>query len=81
MVRAAVTGAYLLKLPDVDKLNPRMHGTGEHRFRSVRNFHDHGTRAWTRFKPRMTTIVDLNTGHALGVVDCGYHGALPNKGP
>jgi hypothetical protein len=36
MVRAAVTEACLLKLPDVDKLSPRMLGIDEHRFRSVR---------------------------------------------
>ncbi|WP_430910048.1 transposase [Paenarthrobacter ureafaciens] len=73
MVRAAVTEAYLLKLPDVDKLSPRMLGIDEHRFRSVRYFQDPGTKTWTRFEPWMTTIVDLDTGQVLGVVDGRDH--------
>lgn len=73
MVRAAVTEAYLLKLPDVDQLSPRMLGIDEHRFRSVRYFQDPGTKAWTRFEPWMTTIVDLDTGQVLGIVDGRDH--------
>ncbi|MFF1251243.1 ISL3 family transposase [Pseudarthrobacter sp. NPDC058329] len=73
MVRAAVTEACLLRLPDVDKLSPRMLGIDEHRFRSVRYFQDPGTKAWTRFEPWMTTIVDLDTGQVLGVVDGRDH--------
>jgi hypothetical protein len=73
MVRAAVTEAYLLKLPDVDKLSPRMLGIDEHRFRSVRYFQGPGTKTWTRFEPWMTTIVDLDTGQVLGVVDGRDH--------
>ncbi len=73
MVRAAVTEAYLLRLPEVDKLSPRMLGIDEHRFRSVRYFQDPGTKAWTRFEPWMTTIVDLDTGQVLGVVDGRDH--------
>ncbi|WP_256249593.1 transposase [Pseudarthrobacter sp. R1] len=73
MVRAAVTEAYLLKLPDVDQLSPRMLGIDEHRFRSVRYFQDPGTKTWTRFEPWMTTIVDLDTGQVLGVVDGRDH--------
>ncbi|MEV7638270.1 ISL3 family transposase [Pseudarthrobacter enclensis] len=73
MVRAAVTEACLLKLPDVDKLSPRMLGIDEHRFRSVRYFQDTATKAWTRFEPWMTTIVDLDTGQVLGVVDGRDH--------
>lgn len=69
MVRAAVTEAYLPKLPDVDALSPRMLAIDEHRFRSVRYFQDPGTKTWTRFEPWMTTIVDLDTGQVLGVVD------------
>jgi len=73
MVRAAVTEACLLKLLDVDKLSPRMLGIDEHRFRSVRYFQDPATKAWTRFEPWMTTIVDLDTGQVLGVVDGRDH--------
>jgi hypothetical protein len=36
VVRAALTEACLLTLPEVDELSPRMLGTDEHRFRSVR---------------------------------------------
>lgn len=73
MVRGAVTEAYLLKLLDVDQLSPRMLGIDEHRFRSVRYFQDPGTKTWTRFEPWMTTIVDLDTGQVLGVVDGRDH--------
>lgn len=69
MVRAAVTEACLLRLPAVDNLSPRMLGIDEHRFRSVRYFQDSTTKAWTRFEPWMTTIVDLDAGRVLGVVD------------
>ncbi|SER38662.1 hypothetical protein SAMN05444745_1641 [Arthrobacter sp. OV608] len=71
MVRGAVTEAYLLKLLDVNQLSPRMLGIDEHRFRSVRYFQDPGTKTWTRFEPWMTTIVDLDTGQVLGVVEGG----------
>ncbi|MET4134177.1 transposase [Pseudarthrobacter sp. PvP090] len=73
MVRAALNEACLLQLPDVDALRPRMLGIDEHRFRSVRYFRDSATRAWTRFEPWMTTIVDLDTGQVLGVVDGRDH--------
>ncbi|MEE2521551.1 ISL3 family transposase [Pseudarthrobacter sp. J47] len=73
MVRAALNEACLLRLPDVDKLSPRMLGIDEHRFRSVRYFQDPATKAWTRFEPWMTTIVDLDTGQVLGVVDGRDH--------
>ncbi|MDQ6740898.1 MAG: ISL3 family transposase [Actinomycetota bacterium] len=58
-----------LTLPDVDRLSPRMLGIDEHRYRSVRFFQDPATKAWKRFEPWMTTIVDLDTGQVLGVVD------------
>ena len=61
------------RLPDVDKLRPRMLGIDEHRFRSVRFFKDPATKAWKRFEPWMTTIVDLDTGQVLGVVDGRDH--------
>ncbi|WP_437773422.1 transposase family protein [Arthrobacter sp. KNU40] len=58
-----------LTLPDVERLSRRMLGIDEHRFRSVRYFQDAESKAWTRFEPWMTTIVDLDTGQVLGVVD------------
>lgn len=61
------------RLPDVDKLRPRMLGIDEHRFRSVRFFRDPATGAWKRFEPWMSTIVDLDTGQVLGVVDGRDH--------
>ncbi len=73
MVRAAVNEACILKLPNVDALRPRMLGINEHRFRSVRYFKDPATKAWTRFEPWMSTIVDLDTGQVLGVVDGRDH--------
>lgn len=73
MVRAALNEACLLKLPDVDALSPRMLGIDEHRFRSVRYFQDPATQAWTRLEPWMITIVDLDTGQILNVVDGRDH--------
>uniref|UniRef100_UPI0019699BA2 transposase n=1 Tax=Arthrobacter celericrescens TaxID=2320851 RepID=UPI0019699BA2 len=73
MVRAALTEACLLTLPDVDGLSPRMLGIDEHRFRSVRYFQAPGSGAWTRYEPWMTTIVDLDTGQVLGMVDGRDH--------
>ncbi|WP_427130536.1 ISL3 family transposase [Pseudarthrobacter sp. S9] len=73
MVRAALNEACLLRLPDVDELSPRMLGIDEHRFRSVRYFQDPESKTWTRFEPWMTTIVDLDTGQVLGVVDGRDH--------
>ncbi|BAS11984.1 transposase [Arthrobacter sp. Hiyo8] len=46
-----------LTLPDVDALAP------------VRFFRDPATKAWKRFEPWMSTIVDLDTGQVLGIVD------------
>lgn len=73
MVRAALTEACLLTLPDVDELRPRMLGIDEHRFRSVRFFRDPESSTWIRHEPWMTTIVDLDTGQVLGVVDGRDH--------
>ncbi|MDD0856779.1 transposase family protein [Arthrobacter alpinus] len=61
------------KLPSVDLLRPRMLGIDEHRFRPVRFFKDPETSLWKRIEPWMTTIVDLNTGQILGVVDGRDH--------
>ncbi|MDP9903119.1 ISL3 family transposase [Arthrobacter bambusae] len=73
MVRVALNEACFLTLPDMDQLSPRMLGIDEHRFRSVRYFQDPESKAWTRFEPWMTTIVDLDTGQVLGVVDGRDH--------
>ena len=73
MVRAALNEACLLTLPDVDELSPRMLGIDEHRFRSVRYFRDPDSSSWIRHEPWMTTIVDLDTGQVLGVVDGRDH--------
>lgn len=73
MVRVALNEACFLTLPDVDQLSPRMLGIDEHRFRSVRYFQDPESKAWRRFEPWMTTIVDLDTGQVLGVVDGRDH--------
>ncbi|MGM7778613.1 ISL3 family transposase [Arthrobacter sp. KNU-44] len=73
MVRVALNEACFLTLPDVDQLSPRMLGIDEHRFRSVRYFQDPESKAWTRFEPWMTTIVDLDSGQVLGVVDGRDH--------
>jgi transposase len=66
-VQAAVTTAALV-LPLVDAAPVRRLGIDEHRYRSVRFVRDGGGR-WQRFEPWMTTLVDLDTGRVLGVVD------------
>jgi hypothetical protein len=79
MVRTAVTEACLLRQPHVDKLSPRMLGIDQHRFRSLRYFQDPSTKAWTRFEPWMTTIVNLDTGQVLGVVDGRDHKGVGDR--
>lgn len=73
MVRAAVNEDFLLVLPDADALRPRMLGIDEHRFRSLRYFRDPTTNVWQRFGLWAPTIVDLDTGQVLGVVDGRDH--------
>ncbi len=68
LVQRALDSA-ALTLPDVDALAPRMLGIEEHRYRSVRLFRDPATKAWKRYEPWMTTIVDLDNGQVLGIVD------------
>ncbi|WP_441401059.1 ISL3 family transposase [Arthrobacter sp. 2YAF22_2] len=72
LVQRALDSA-ALTLPDVDALAPRMLGIDEHRYRSVRFFRDPATKAWKRYEPWMTTIVDLDTGQVLGIVDGRDH--------
>ncbi|MDP9982277.1 transposase [Pseudarthrobacter oxydans] len=73
LVRAALTEACLLTQPEVDELSPRILGIDEHRFRSVRYFRATDSASWIRHEPWMTTIVDLDTGQVLGVVDGRDH--------
>ena len=66
-VQAALSAVAVL-LGDVDTVAVRRLGIDEHRYRSVRYFRrPDGT--WARFEPWMTTMVDLDTGQVVGVVD------------
>ena len=56
-------------LPDVDLLAPKRLGIDEHRYRSVRWFREAEGSPWVRVEPWMTTVVDLDTGRVLGIVD------------
>lgn len=67
LVQAAVTAAVVLQ-PDVDARPVARLGIDEHRYRSVRFFRQ-PSGAWRRFEPWMSTIVDIDTGQVLGVVD------------
>ncbi|MDJ0316232.1 ISL3 family transposase [Arthrobacter sp. H35-MC1] len=83
LVQKALTTA-ATKLPNVDLLRPRMLGIDEHHFGAVRFFENTEINAWQRIEPWMTTIVDLDTGQILGVVDGRDHtgvGAWLIKGP
>jgi len=55
-------------ISDVDTMVVRRIGIDEHRFRRVRYFRL-PTGAWRRHGPWMSTIVDLDTGRVLGVVE------------
>lgn len=68
LVQRALNTA-VLQLPDVDTLAPVKLGIDEHRYRSVRFFQNPTTKTWTRYEPWMSTIVDLDTGQVLGIVD------------
>lgn len=67
LVQAALTAAAVL-LPEVDELPVTRVGVDEHRYRSVRYFRTPAG-GWRRFEPWMSTIVNLDTGQVLGVVD------------
>ncbi|WP_422934593.1 ISL3 family transposase [Sinomonas sp. P47F7] len=62
-------GAAAATLPDVDALAPKGLGIDEHRYRSVRWFREDESSPWQRIEPWMTTIVDLDSGQVLGIVD------------
>lgn len=66
-VQAAVNAAAVV-LPDVDATVVRRLGIDEHRYASVRFYRDE-TGAWRRRQPWMTTLVDLDTGQVVAVVD------------
>jgi len=66
-VQSALSAA-LLVLPDVDQLAVTRLGIDEHRYRSVRYYRDEGG-TWHRFEPWMSTVVDVESGQVLGVVD------------
>ena len=66
-VQAALSAVAVL-LGDVNGVAVCRLGVDEHRYRSVKYFRrPDGT--WARFEPWMTTLVDLDTGQVLGVVD------------
>jgi hypothetical protein len=66
LVQKALSAA-AATLPDVDALRPRR--LDEHRYRSVRFWREDESSPWVRIEPWMTSIVDLDTGPVLGVVD------------
>lgn len=67
LVQAALAAAAVV-LTDVEATRVRRLGIDEHRYRSVRWFRtDQGS--WRRFELWMTTLVDLDTGQVLGIVD------------
>lgn len=68
MVNTVVLAA-AAALPGPDTLTPTRIGIDEHRYRSVRWFKDPAKGSWIRYEPWMSTIVDVDTGQVLGVVD------------
>jgi len=64
-----VVVAAAMALPSVDLLAPARLGIDEHRYRSVRWFKNETTGKWSRYEPWMSTIVDVDTGQVLGIVD------------
>jgi transposase len=67
-VQATINVA-VMTLPAVDDVTVRLLGIDEHRFRTVRFFRDPDTSTWRRVEPWMTTLVNLQTGQVIGVVD------------
>ncbi|MCH8559402.1 ISL3 family transposase [Nesterenkonia sp. DZ6] len=56
-------------LPQVDQVPVRALGIDEHRFATANWFKHPQTSVWCRVEPWMSTFVDANTGHVLGIVD------------
>jgi transposase len=73
-VQATVNAAAVL-LPDVDDLQVRHLGIDEHRYRRVRWFRDESG-GWRRVEPWMSTIVNVDCGQVLGIVDGRDSGAV-----
>lgn len=69
LVNTVVVAAAAMALPSVDLLTPTRLGIDEHRYRSVRWFKNETTGKWARYEPWMSTIVDVDTGKVLGIVD------------
>lgn len=56
-------------LPEVDQVPVRAWGIDEHRFATAKWFKHPDTAVWCRVEPWMSTFVDADTGHVLGIVD------------
>lgn len=56
-------------LPEVDQVPVRALGIDEHRFATAKWFKHPDTAVWCRVEPWMSTFVDADTGHVLGIVD------------
>jgi len=67
-INTAVT-ADALTIPDPDMVPVRALGIDEHRFARAKWFKHPETAQWCRVEPWMSTFVDADTGHILGVVD------------
>lgn len=67
-VQAAVTAA-AITLPDVDRIRVYRLGIDEHRYARARYFRDDPSGKWRRVEPWKSTLVNLDTGQVLGVVD------------
>lgn len=65
----AVINTAAKAMANPDSRPVRRLGIDEHRYRRVRFFRDPATAKWCRYEPWMTTMVDLDTGVVLGVVD------------
>jgi transposase len=65
----AVINTAAAAMANPDSRPVRHLGIDEHRYRQVRFFRDPDTAKWRRYEPWMTTMVDLDTGLVLGVVD------------
>jgi transposase len=65
----AVVIAAAAALPSADLLAATRLGIDEHRYRSVRWFKNQDTGKWSRYEPWMSTIVDVDTGQVLGIVN------------
>lgn len=67
-VQATINAAAVL-LPNVDELQIRRLGIDEHRYRSVRWYRNDDDGRWRRVEPWMSTIVNVECGQVLGIVD------------